>query len=1350
MCSNSASDVDQSSGLTIGGFTASGSFGGNVGLGSLGNVDVSATASLSVTSATLSFVPGASGPEPDGKLRFADFQPNNIKNSIAGNVQGSVQLNPVTITADFLNLGDISWSANFSGTFNNTVWTQGTVNLNPPSVQTVLSDLAGGFFNLGGGFFSSSGGFPILGPLSNALNQQLPLIDESIAQLTGLDGDLPNLPTPGDLGLGSILSSLESIPGLQINDGDTSMDINDPNGLPAMVNKLINGQPTDIISWSASDDIQLADFSETIPILGIGIPDIASVELDATFGFSAELTYDVGLGIDSNGFYFKAGTPDDPTVSLEFEADAGIEGRLEVFGFSLADAGGDIGFEPKLYVDLTAPSYSANPGRVYMSDLATFGSNPFNDFLDALGGGIQGDLTGNLYAGINLLFFSISWNWGIEIPVFNYSLNPAWPPQASAGGGAAQQWLNVHLTSNPNVPGTSILEFDGTAQSDNVQLAGGSGGNVTINWKGHGSESFGPSAGQASVSEIVFHGDGGSDQLTTTPGFEIPVKADSGDGTNDKSLLQGGDGGGTLTGGAGSDTLLGGAGNDSITAGSGADTVIGGDGTDTLVGGNDPASTTLILSGSGNNSLVGGSGNDSIYAGTGNDVIHGGTGNFFIDGGTGTDTIDDVGGQGVIHAGAGNDTINCSQAGGPVQIFGDSGSDNITGSNFGDTIYGGSGGNNVIHGGGGDDLIFGGGNGDILCGDKGNDTIYAGPGNETLYGGDGQNSTETGWLTDPTHQQAGDSADAGSNLLIGGPASEAASGSTTLPVTFQLTGNTAIGSNTITALPSVSQLTVGQMVSGPGIPFGTTVSAIDSANSSVTISNNASAAGAGGTLFFTSPNQPTQLGTVAYNDVIYGDSTGRSTLRGGPGSDTLYAGLNGDYLAAGTGIDALIGGPGDDSLQLQWQSPQGTAQPLDKVVGGAGVDTLIIKGMPGGTINGAAFSGDNNIDLTQQPGTTNQYQATLTDLDVTNGPVIGQLDFTMPPDVEGIALEGGPENNQITVDPSVTTGVYVYGGPGNNTIYGGSGSDTLVGGLGSSVIYGGTGDSVLYGGDMPAQDNQHQPALDSAGTAISPPSGPAGTVVTITGTNLAGVTAVNFGSIAATITSDTATQITVTAPAQAADGDVQIEVTTTTAFATTTYDVGTFQYSSQALTSNRNTLIAGTGNDELYAGPGGDVLIGGSAIPQTILQNGQNVVQYVLKPGAGRDLLVGGSGGNPDLLIAGPGSPSAVMFAGNGSDTLVGDNSGSDVMAAGAGPATSSSAITGTITSRAAAATTHSWAGRALTISRPARATISSMPMATIIRSIRPRRRRRRPVLTWCCCRNPPMAPATRSRSSSR
>lgn len=57
-----------------------------------------------------------------------------------------------------------------------------------------------------------------------------------------------------------------------------------------------------------------------------------------------------------------------------------------------------------------------------------------------------------------------------------------------------------------------------------------------------------------------------------------------------------------------------------------------------------------------------------------------------------------------------------------------------------------------------------------------------------------------------------------------------------------------------------------------------------------------------------------------------------------------------------------------------------------------------------------------------------------------------------------------------------------------------------------------------------------QPAI----TGISPATGPAagGTVVTITGTNLSGVTAVRFGGFsAASFTIDSATQITATAPA---------------------------------------------------------------------------------------------------------------------------------------------------------------------------------------------------------------------------
>ncbi len=63
-------------------------------------------------------------------------------------------------------------------------------------------------------------------------------------------------------------------------------------------------------------------------------------------------------------------------------------------------------------------------------------------------------------------------------------------------------------------------------------------------------------------------------------------------------------------------------------------------------------------------------------------------------------------------------------------------------------------------------------------------------------------------------------------------------------------------------------------------------------------------------------------------------------------------------------------------------------------------------------------------------------------------------------------------------------------------------------------------------------------------TSISPTTGPAagGTSVTITGTNLSGATAVDFGSNAATITADSANSITATSPA--GTGTVDVTVTT--------------------------------------------------------------------------------------------------------------------------------------------------------------------------------------------------------------
>lgn len=82
------------------------------------------------------------------------------------------------------------------------------------------------------------------------------------------------------------------------------------------------------------------------------------------------------------------------------------------------------------------------------------------------------------------------------------------------------------------------------------------------------------------------------------------------------------------------------------------------------------------------------------------------------------------------------------------------------------------------------------------------------------------------------------------------------------------------------------------------------------------------------------------------------------------------------------------------------------------------------------------------------------------------------------------------------------------------------------------------------------------PAAAPVITAVSPTSGTAGTSVVITGTNLSGCcgASVSFGGIAATVTENTPTQITVTSPA-GTTGSVDITVTTSTG---TTTSVGAF------------------------------------------------------------------------------------------------------------------------------------------------------------------------------------------------
>ena len=59
-------------------------------------------------------------------------------------------------------------------------------------------------------------------------------------------------------------------------------------------------------------------------------------------------------------------------------------------------------------------------------------------------------------------------------------------------------------------------------------------------------------------------------------------------------------------------------------------------------------------------------------------------------------------------------------------------------------------------------------------------------------------------------------------------------------------------------------------------------------------------------------------------------------------------------------------------------------------------------------------------------------------------------------------------------------------------------------------------------------------------TSFTPTSGKVGTSVTITGTNLTGVTSVKFNGITATFTPSTATTVTATVPAGATTGKITV------------------------------------------------------------------------------------------------------------------------------------------------------------------------------------------------------------------
>ena len=127
----------------------------------------------------------------------------------------------------------------------------------------------------------------------------------------------------------------------------------------------------------------------------------------------------------------------------------------------------------------------------------------------------------------------------------------------------------------------------------------------------------------------------------------------------------------------------------------------------------------------------------------------------------------------------------------------------------------------------------------------------------------------------------------------------------------------------------------------------------------------------------------------------------------------------------------------------------------------------------------------------------------------------------------------------------------------------------------SALAFDGDGDLFVAnkGNNTASEFTPASPA--PAVTGISPASGAAagGTAVTITGTNLAGATAVKFGTAAATITSETANQIVATSPA-GVTGTVDVTVTTASGVSPTS-SANRFNYPAPLVVTPANWTSAG-------------------------------------------------------------------------------------------------------------------------------------------------------------------------------
>ncbi|MBL8817435.1 MAG: hypothetical protein JNL58_15515, partial [Planctomyces sp.] len=620
----------------------------------------------------------------------------------------------------------------------------------------------------------------------------------------------------------------------------------------------------------------------------------------------------------------------------------------------------------------------------------------------------------------------------------------------------------------------------------------------------------------------------------------------------------------------GNNIVIGGGGNDEIATGSGGDVILGDEGSiDYTIDDSDPtfidritsAETTggddQITSGDGDNIIVAGNGNDVVTSGNGKDFIIGDSGSltFGTSGGLrtasnpgtsgGNDTIVAGNGTNVVIAGIGQDHVTTGS--GRDIVLGDSGSVdyviNDNNENHPDVVT-----STAVAGDAQDTIIVGDGDNIVIAG-NGNDSITSGIGNDFIIGDSGTlNFGTTGNLRNATNPGT-----SGGNDTI-------------------VAGN---GTNVVIAGIGQDHVTTG---SGRDIVLG------DSGSVDYVITDNNE----------TYPD-------VVTSSAVAGDA--QDTIIVGDGDNIVIAGNGDDSITSGVGNDFIIG----DSGTLNF----GTTGNLR---------TAVNPGTTGGndTIN---ITGGNNVVLA---GVGSDSVTTGAGRDIVLGDS-GTVDYVIR------------DNNELHPDVITSDAAELDGadtiavGAGDNIVIAGNGNDTISAGIGRDFIIGDSG-VLTFGptGNLRTAVNPGNSGgndLISASDGINVVIGGVGSDTILTGTGR-DVVLGDSGSIDYVIRdNDTANPDVITSVQTSLDGNDVIQ-----------------------LGNGNNIAVAGRGNDTVTSGIGNDFVLGDSGV--LIFDPNGNLRSAESPDVTGGDDNITIVGGN-NTVIGGSGKDQ--ITTGNGTDIILGD-----------------------------------------------------------------------------------------------